>query len=135
MQRLGSITNTVFVLFIDGLDECDPAEEHGGLVNALKGLSRFEDIKVCVSSRPWKPFSSHFGQLTSCIHLHELTSAEIAKFIVLELSEAEVDGGITAGIFLESESSTTVDEVSWETPQGRWASMCATLRLHSSLQV
>jgi hypothetical protein len=68
-------------LFVDGLDEFAGSEEHRTEINRLlKHLSRYEHIKVCVSSRPWLIFEDAFGH-DSMLRLQDLTKEDIRLYI------------------------------------------------------
>lgn len=63
-----------FCFFIDGLDEYDSGKgDHIDFCEYLRSISS-QDIKICLSSRPWNEFNDAFGQdLASRIFIHELT--------------------------------------------------------------
>jgi hypothetical protein len=65
--------------FIDGLDEYDG--DHFEVCEILKDLTQSQDIKICVSSRPWNVFEEAFGQSPqSKIYVHELIRGEIQGY-------------------------------------------------------
>jgi hypothetical protein len=82
-----------FCFFVDGLDEYSGEyqeiairdndarvqADHYALTVILNDLARSEDVKVCVSSRPWNPFRKAFG------HAKERT------FILEQLTESDMD--------------------------------------------
>jgi NACHT domain-containing protein len=55
-----NITDTVFCLFVDGLDEY--RGEPFDLVKLLQCLQNTSCIKMCLSSRPWNCFQDAFGK-------------------------------------------------------------------------
>jgi hypothetical protein len=74
-------TGYSFCLFVDGLDEFAGSEEHRTEINRLlKHLSRYEHIKVCVSSRPWLIFEDAFGH-DSMLRVQDLTKEDIRLYI------------------------------------------------------
>lgn len=69
-----------FCFFIDGLDEYDG--EPGLLVEVLENLRNWQDIKLCVSSRPWNEFVDAFGQApTTQLALEDLTREDIKIYV------------------------------------------------------
>ena len=77
-------------LFIDGLDECDGGpRRHQGLVQNLDRLSSLENIKICVSSRPWDVFEDAYRSIRSRILLQKLTENDIFRFVVETLTAAD----------------------------------------------
>lgn len=62
-----------FCFFIDGLDEYrgDPGAENGNnvpqnvseIIDIMNALSSLTDVKLCISSRPWRAFEKAFGGL------------------------------------------------------------------------
>ncbi|KAL2815396.1 hypothetical protein BDW59DRAFT_153888 [Aspergillus cavernicola] len=68
-----------FCLFIDGLDEYDgDSVDHQVLADGLRTWENGDDIKICVSSRPYIESHTIFSDPPDQrIHLHELTSHDI----------------------------------------------------------
>jgi hypothetical protein len=84
MQALESIfehTSTYmrYCLFVDGLDECEG--EHTRLVATIMTLSKYANVKVCISSRPWNVFRNALGHLETKIYIHELTKGDIYTYV------------------------------------------------------
>lgn len=76
--------------FIDGLDEYHG--EHDQLVEAVMMISRFRNVKVCVSSRPWNVFDNAFGELsqTECmLELQDLTKGDISAYVQGRLRQSQ----------------------------------------------
>ncbi|KAL6407392.1 hypothetical protein AUP68_10224 [Ilyonectria robusta] len=70
---------TKICLFVDGLDEYNG--DHVDLCNILKSLAESQNIKMCVSSRPWNVFDTAFGgDQTRLLSVHELTRSDIATY-------------------------------------------------------
>ncbi|KAL1850642.1 hypothetical protein Daus18300_012853 [Diaporthe australafricana] len=73
-------------IFIDGLDEY-----HGDHVEMCKTLHKLgtasQDIKLCVSSRPWNDFENAFGGGEYLIEMHNLTADDIRRYTRARLSE------------------------------------------------
>ncbi|KAK9234515.1 hypothetical protein V1525DRAFT_435556 [Lipomyces kononenkoae] len=66
-------------LFADGLDEFDG--DHQQIADFFRDVvSSHQHVKLCVSSRPLPVFWSSFGHAPK-IQLHELTSADMVRFI------------------------------------------------------
>lgn len=82
-----------FCFFIDGLDEFagdyadltrasnspDPRPDHHDLLAVLDSLATTNDVKICVSSRPWNPFRNAFG------------NDEHRMFILEDLTKKDMD--------------------------------------------
>ncbi|OAA66663.1 NACHT nucleoside triphosphatase [Niveomyces insectorum RCEF 264] len=74
--------------FIDGLDEyaTDPDTDHFKLCQTLKSLTTSDNLKCCVSSRPWNVFEDAFGSASgnggraAFLRVHELTYKDIKLF-------------------------------------------------------
>lgn len=83
-------TDTVKVaLFVDGLDEFTGKDEHRQQVtDLLQSIARSEDVRICVSSRPWNMFTDAF-QHSPQLRLELLTKGDIAVFVEDKLRENE----------------------------------------------
>jgi hypothetical protein len=71
-----TISDTKFCFFLDGLDEYDgkPAD----IIELVDILNAFQNVKVCVSSRPWNEFEDHFGhQQSRKLYMQDLTRDDI----------------------------------------------------------
>jgi hypothetical protein len=67
-------------IFIDGLDECEGDNlNHQELAKKLQTWSTYENVKICVSCRPYIAFTTAFSSATT-IHLHELNEHDIRTF-------------------------------------------------------
>ena len=76
-------------IFIDGLDEFEGDKAaRSGLIELVKNLSRFPNVKMCVSSRPWVIFKSAFERGSS-LELHHFTHRDIKNYVDQELTNAE----------------------------------------------
>ncbi|CAK7216772.1 hypothetical protein SBRCBS47491_002941 [Sporothrix bragantina] len=68
--------------FIDGLDEY--SGDHIELCQILKNLAISDNVKCCVSSRPWNVFEDAFGSSSgedaAFLRVHELTYDDISCF-------------------------------------------------------
>ncbi|KAH0425556.1 high-affinity nicotinic acid transporter [Colletotrichum camelliae] len=87
LMNLGNLTSECedgrespvrFCIFIDGLDEY--SGDHAELSKLVLRLASFDNIKLCVSSRPWNEFTDAFGQSRWKLELHELTERDILLF-------------------------------------------------------
>ncbi|KAL9608606.1 MAG: hypothetical protein Q9167_006580 [Letrouitia subvulpina] len=68
-------------LFIDGLDEFEGDDRARlEIINLLKQASDFPNVKVCVSSRPWRIFEDAFDTRPS-LKLEDLTSRDIEIYV------------------------------------------------------
>lgn len=72
-----------FCLFIDGLDEFDG--DHMQLIQLLRDLLVNENVKLCVSSRPWVVFEDAFKHKPS-LKLEHLTYEDIRLYVTLTLN-------------------------------------------------
>ena len=79
IQQQGTIS-AKFCLFIDGLDEYDGS--HLDVIQILKGLAESEDVKICLSSRPWNVFQEAFGHEHDCkLFLEDITKHDIELYV------------------------------------------------------
>lgn len=77
---------TKFCIFVDGLDEY--TGDHVEMCNTLQELgTRSQDIKLCVSSRPWNDFENAFGGGQELLKMHQLTRDDICEYARARLSE------------------------------------------------
>ncbi|KAJ2993520.1 hypothetical protein NUW58_g1815 [Xylaria curta] len=72
-----------FCFFIDGLDEFEEDNKtHSDLIATLRILAASENIKFCVSSRPWTVFSDAFGEDPDrLLRLEDLTRDDIRSYV------------------------------------------------------
>ncbi|KAM6528490.1 hypothetical protein FALCPG4_009470 [Fusarium falciforme] len=69
-----------FCFFIDGLDEF--SGQHSHICTSLLKLCASDNIKLCLSSRPWNIFEEKFGRISKQkIYIHELTKEDIRKYV------------------------------------------------------
>jgi hypothetical protein len=70
---------TKFYFHIDGLDEYHG--DHWDVIETLKSLATYHNVKLCLSSRPWNCFEAAFGRANPHIlQLHDLTRGDIELF-------------------------------------------------------
>ncbi|KAH0843180.1 hypothetical protein FOPE_07819 [Fonsecaea pedrosoi] len=72
--------------FVDGLDEYDgdPLD----IIKTIQNIARIDNVKVCVSSRPWNCFEDVFGQHPrNKLCLQDLTKNDIALHVREKLNE------------------------------------------------
>ncbi|KAK5705567.1 hypothetical protein LTR97_002686 [Elasticomyces elasticus] len=74
----GDGRNINFCFFIDGLDEYEGVPED--LIATLSSLSGFNNVKLCVASRPWNAFEDRFGKGSRLV-LQELTFNDISLYV------------------------------------------------------
>ena len=68
-------------LFIDGLDEFEGDDgARLEIINLLKQVAESPNVKVCVSSRPWRIFGDAFDTHPS-LKLEDLTSGDIRNYV------------------------------------------------------
>ncbi|KAE9374095.1 hypothetical protein N431DRAFT_280000, partial [Stipitochalara longipes BDJ] len=89
MEKLSKLDPgaTKFCFFIDGLDEYDGAEMD--VVQIVKELANCQNIKLCISSRPWNAFKYAFGKFCPSIALEDYTMDDIKFYIREELAGSE----------------------------------------------
>ena len=76
-----------FLLLIDGLDECDSSDdEQDEVVDLLVSLSRFETVKVIISSRPENVFKDAFTRCPQ-LRLEDLTRSDIQVYVISQLEK------------------------------------------------
>lgn len=75
-------------IFIDGLDECTPQDQHYQLVQKAQDISQWPNVKLCISSRPQSVFSGQFNSLP-CIRLEDVTAGDMAQYVEESLTSAE----------------------------------------------
>ncbi|TGJ82707.1 hypothetical protein E0Z10_g6051 [Xylaria hypoxylon] len=85
-RKLVHQTSASFKLFIsiDGLDEYDGDQQE--IVDLVASLARNPYVKFLVSSRPIPPFTHTFSAAPT-LHLHDLTSGDIRKYVEDRLRE------------------------------------------------
>jgi hypothetical protein len=87
------VTQTVlpvkFFFFIDGLDEFqDENRTHADLLKALRDMRHSQDVKFCVSSRPWAVFGDEFNTNPErVLKLEDLTEGDIFRYVTDKFNE------------------------------------------------
>ncbi|KAI0902943.1 hypothetical protein F4823DRAFT_340353 [Ustulina deusta] len=78
-----------FCFFIDGLDEFEEeSKTHSDLIATLHILDTSQNIKFCVSSRPWTVFSDAFGEDPDrLLKLEDLTRDDIRSYVREKFNE------------------------------------------------
>lgn len=72
---------------IDGLDEFQGDDlVHEDLAAKLKSWTTGGEVKLLVSSRPWRPFRKMFTDYPT-LHLHELNRADIRTYAISQLEQ------------------------------------------------
>ncbi|PMD37788.1 hypothetical protein L207DRAFT_514949 [Hyaloscypha variabilis F] len=73
-------SDTKFCFFLDGLDEFDgrPAD----IIELVDILKTLQNVKTCVSSRPWNEFEDRFGKDSPWkLFVHEFTRGDIHLYV------------------------------------------------------
>ena len=73
-----ALSDAKLCIFVDGLDEFN--DDHKQLINLFRDLTKNENVKLCVASRPWVVFEDAFAQGPNLM-LHELTYGDIKHFV------------------------------------------------------
>jgi hypothetical protein len=79
-------SDTKFCFFLDGLDEYDgrPAD----IIELVDILKSFQNVKTCVSSRPWNEFEDRFGNDSRWkLYVHDFTRYDIHLYVQETLGE------------------------------------------------
>ncbi|KAF2501406.1 hypothetical protein BU16DRAFT_569487 [Lophium mytilinum] len=74
-----TILPTKFCFFVDGLDEYEGDNEE--IIGLLQGLTKSQNIKLCVSSRPWNAFIDAFDQSKWKLVLEDLTRDDMREYV------------------------------------------------------
>lgn len=75
-------------LIIDGLDEFSgDHEDQTQLCRNLKWLATSDNVKLCLSSRPWNIFEEEFGLTFPKIYMQDLTRNDIERYTSSRLEE------------------------------------------------
>jgi hypothetical protein len=93
LSRLALTSNVKVFLIIDALDECEPQDRLGGLADVIVWLSRLPNVKLCVSCRPWTPFTRRFDKAT-IMQLDQLTYHDMEVYIEKRLLSAEAEADL-----------------------------------------
>src|SRR5271156_3335491 len=73
--------STKVFLLVDGLDEFEGTDEkREELINLFQDLASLENVKICLSSRPWNIFQDAFGKFPQ-LRLEDLTHDDISKYV------------------------------------------------------
>lgn len=75
-----------YCFFIDGLDEFHG--NHTKLVAVLTDMVQNENIKLCVSSRPWTAFRHAFATEKPTLRLEDLTRPDVHRYVEGEIRSA-----------------------------------------------
>lgn len=95
LSHLSSL-NKRFCFLIDGLDEYDG--DHSEVVGLLQGFATSQDIKICLSSRPWNVFTRAFGWGSHPkFHLQDLTRRDIKLYVQAMLGGNGIFRQLAAG--------------------------------------
>jgi hypothetical protein len=79
-------SSTAILLLIDGLDELDDNDEDmEELIALFIRLNELENVKMCLSSRPWNIFQDAFEGFPQ-LRLHDLTHNDIYTYVKAQLS-------------------------------------------------
>lgn len=91
---------THFCIFIDGLDEISNKDGFSKLKRLIEDINRFQNVKICVSSRPETLIVGWLeGKGVHGIQLEDLTLADMKGFVRKELEPFVLDGTITETVY------------------------------------
>jgi len=72
-------------LLLDGLDELDGSDDaREELMSLLINTASLENVKICLSSRPWNIFRDAFGEFPQ-LSLEDLTQGDIKEYVEAQL--------------------------------------------------
>lgn len=75
-----------FCFFIDGLDEYTGSLQD--IIDVIRDIAKLSNVKVCISSRPWKQIASCFGDdETRSLVLHKHTAEDFEKYVAGVLAD------------------------------------------------
>ncbi|KAF7185359.1 hypothetical protein HII31_13338 [Pseudocercospora fuligena] len=83
LRNLQKIPDTAFCIFVDGLDEFHPSDDHHEIAHELLRLAAIPNVKVCVSSRPWEAFRTSFQDHLAhqALEMHLLTKRDLYEYV------------------------------------------------------
>lgn len=94
--------------FIDGLDEFEGDPQV--LIDIIRLISKSNDIKLCVASRPWVPFQNAFGYSSQKLSVHEFTREDIKLYAYDKLGQNDEYQKLQVQFSEQAES--LIDEIS-----------------------
>jgi hypothetical protein len=101
--------------FIYGLDECQPQDKHPCLIDLVKWLAGYSNVKLVVSGRPWPTFEAAFGGSSNDrLNLGVWNRDAIANYVFDKLEEASAEPlppELSASYFLRDRPA------SWNRPE------------------
>jgi len=80
LDVIGRNEDISICVFLDGLDEIGPEDDVHELISFLETLKDHINVKVCVSSRPERPFQISLATYPK-LKLQDLTSSDIRQYI------------------------------------------------------
>lgn len=85
-EILSANTTCKICILIDGLDEFDGDKEN--VIQTIRTLASYSNVKICVSSRPWAEFFHSFGNDEKrVLSVEDLTASDIHKYAAETLDE------------------------------------------------
>ena len=72
-------------IFVDGLDEFSSHQDY--LLELIRDFRQYSNIKICLSSRPYRLFRDEFGS-SAMLKLQDLTEPDIRKYTLDKLERA-----------------------------------------------
>ena len=94
LARLVSRPGANFFFLVDALDECDPQDSHGQIADEILKISQLPNVKLCVSCRPWKPFTSKLGSHNRTLYLDRMTFQDMRSYIRNRLENADKESDL-----------------------------------------
>lgn len=83
-----------FCIFVNGLDEYDDDDGQGGVMEKMKMLARYPNVKVCVSSRPEPQLQKRLDQFPH-LKLHHLTWDDMKAYALSQFKSLETEEQLT----------------------------------------
>lgn len=94
LARLVSRPGANFFFLVDALDECDPQDSHGQIADEILKISQLPNVKLCVSCRTWKPFTSNLGCHNRTLYLDRMTFQDMRSYIRNRLENADEESDL-----------------------------------------
>lgn len=110
LLKVVATSGVKFRFFIDGLDEYHPENEHVSLVREIGELSSHPNVKIVVSSRPWKVLESAFESSNNILRMEDLTQRDIVNYVKDRLLEASKGDEFECVEFAVFDDADTVQE-------------------------
>jgi hypothetical protein len=86
-RNLSNLRGTRIFLLIDGLDECCPQHSHHDLMDILMDIVQQPNLRVLLSSRPWREFAARLDRSPSLL-LECATRLDMIVYVTNKMRQA-----------------------------------------------